>query len=351
VPTAPAATTSYPYIWMRTAEYDPNTNTYGVWSYVCQTGKDGEPGAKGETGRMFYLAGEWQDDVAYERNADICPIVEWNNNYWYLIKDYSYNDEPSGYSTYWEVAPNFGVILTEALFTEFAKLGSFIIAGDYFISQFGTLVTNSHTQDIRNKPLAGRFWKTDSYGNISYVTTASSGYKMAYLYFNSSDPMATGSLADGVMRFRPSLVINALTGEMFLAKGNVHFTTDGDVDVAGTIRAKLFYAATKKITSNYTINLETEPYYTYFKEPTYNTSYVVTLPNPSSYEGVELRFFSPVVGSSGNVMRVYYAGGINLCLDTGVSSVSYVALKPFKMGTLKAIDGKWWTIDDGFQSQ
>ena len=123
------------------------------------------------------------------------------------------------------------------------------------------------------------------------------------------------------------------------------------MELNGSVRAKLFYAATKIITSdNYEINLVSEPYYTYFKQPSLtDPSYRVKLPDPSTCEGVELRFFSPVVGSGGNVMRVYWPNHtINLCLDDGVSAVVAVALEPFCMGTLKAISGAWWTISDSF---
>jgi len=39
-----------------------------------------------------------------------------------------------GTSTKWALVDNFGVVMTEALFADFAKLGSFVISGDFFFS-------------------------------------------------------------------------------------------------------------------------------------------------------------------------------------------------------------------------
>ena len=41
---SPAPTETYPYIWKRTALYDPDDETLGDWSYVCETGYDGPRG-------------------------------------------------------------------------------------------------------------------------------------------------------------------------------------------------------------------------------------------------------------------------------------------------------------------
>ena len=51
--TAPSPTDVYPYIWKRSRQYNPNTQTYGTASYVCETG---EKGTNGKDGWMITAA-------------------------------------------------------------------------------------------------------------------------------------------------------------------------------------------------------------------------------------------------------------------------------------------------------
>lgn len=127
--------------------------------------------------------------------------------------------------------------------------------------------------------------------------------------------------------------------------------SDGNFKISGTINAKLFYAEVQTVTGNTTITNIKNAKYTYFEEHP-ATTHTVTLPAP--VEGVELRFFSPITGSGGNVMHIAYSGGIMVTRTVGTQtlmvSVTDLALKPFRLGTVKAINNKWWVIDDGFQT-
>lgn len=407
-------------------------------------GTPGTPGTPGANGKMFYSLGEWKAQ-AYTRTELSIPMVHYDDgdfneatgygNYYYLNADSASAGDVPGTSEKWVKAEGFGVVITQGLFAEFAKLGSAIMSGDYMFSMNGRIGNTEYKngQKIDGVPAYTKFigdpdaeyesevedtldegdrydlsnpfemsrgislhgsvtlyaepdsldvvlklWnKTDGgytyfYANGNLVdevvlTDTPTEYSLVYNYINY-DPgerqfvllnkddydsyyvkASINYHFEGV--FEPNWWVDLKTGKMLAARGNFVVAPDGDVKVTGTISAKLFYAATKTITSdNYQINLKTEPYFTYFKQPSAtDPSYRVKLPDPSTCEGVELRFFSPVVGSGGNVMRVYWPNNtINLCLDTGVSAVDAVAVKPFKMGTLKAISGEWWTVDDGF---
>lgn len=197
---------------------------------------DGDEGPKGETGRMFYLAGVWKNNVTYSRNDKVCPIVEYNDNYWYLDADSSYNNTPSVSSSYWKLAENFGVVLTEALFTQFAKLGGFIVAGDFFISQFGELFASDDYTDVNSKSLAAEPVMSDGDGSIIEDESG----MVPYMYFYSSDPSVMNGqngLEDNELRFRPTLCINSVTGAMFMARGNVVVKPDGEVVLKNTLFA------------------------------------------------------------------------------------------------------------------
>lgn len=230
---APLASTTYPYIWQRTALYHPDTGTVGDWVYICLTGIDG---SRGKTGRMFYLAGKWSSGKSFARNDNVCPVVEHSNSYWYLDVDSSQGDTPSNNSTVWKKAEHFGVVLTEALFTQFAKLGGFIVAGDFFISQFGELFASDDYTDVNSKSLAEDPVMSDGDGSIIEDESG----MVPYMYFYSSDPSVMNGqngLEDNELRFRPTLCINSVTGAMFMARGNVTVKPDGEVVLKNTLFA------------------------------------------------------------------------------------------------------------------
>ena len=107
-----------------------------------------------EINRMLVPAGEYEEKE-YTRNGAITPLVHkkvsgTTSEYWFLDADTNkYYDSvssiykfaaPADNSEYWKQASYFEVVLTKMLFAEFAKLSSFIVYGDYFFSQYGTLV-------------------------------------------------------------------------------------------------------------------------------------------------------------------------------------------------------------------
>ena len=148
-------------------------------------------------------------------------------------------------------------------------------------------------------------------------------------------------------------VQNSSGVKTFGVDSNGNLVSSGSGKFEGTLKAKLYYAETVIVNSNMTINLATNPYYTFFKDPGSSTSYIITLPYPagqysSIYEGVELRFFSPVVGSGGNVLRVACSmsnGGMYVPQSNAIVHTTQIALKPFNMITMKVIKGQWWVIE------
>ena len=121
----------------------------------------------------------------------------------------------------WESMTNdFKYIITEAIFAKFAHLGSFIISGDYFISQYGTLFYNNN----------GTIETTVI--NASNVSKLFGG-SVAYAWFADSDPMVDTMPTTGNYKFRPTKCIDALSGEEWMAGGNMHVSQRGDLTVKG----------------------------------------------------------------------------------------------------------------------
>lgn len=224
------------------------TTTYiatGVLSIVCtQAGEQGETGQRGKIGRFCYFGGTFnaadttQTFIVNDAQAPYFEHTE-NGQKRYHVFNYDTNGSYTmaqmwAISSNWNNAPwevmtnDFKYIITEAIFAQFAHLGSFIISGDYFISQYGTLFYNNN----------GTIETTVI--DASNVSTLFGG-SVAYAWFADSDPMVNTMPTTGNYKFRPMKCINALTGEEWMAEGKVHVDADGNVEVTGVIRATTLY--------------------------------------------------------------------------------------------------------------
>ena len=130
---------------------------------VIEDGNKGV-GTPGETGKMFYPLGVFNPTTNYKTEYYIesdylhIPMVfyddgEWNTalncygSYYYLNVNNinNYPDQgptpipnPSS-NTHWIRASNFGLVMTQGIFSEFAKIGSGIMSGDYLFTTNGTI--------------------------------------------------------------------------------------------------------------------------------------------------------------------------------------------------------------------
>ena len=134
----------------------------------------------GKTGRMYYMAGEWKSNTPYTCTDELCPVVYYNNGteqaYWYMKSNgTSTDDTPSDNSAVWAKLPNFGVVLTDAIFVkEFAQFGSGIFTGDWLISVHGTINGVSYGGTVENpdKFPSGSAYAAYTYFNPNYPNSA-----------------------------------------------------------------------------------------------------------------------------------------------------------------------------------
>ena len=134
----PSPTSSNPYVWRRSRTYNPATGSYSGYTYVCLTGYTGSTGA---TGPMYYPAGIHSSGNSYSVTNNLVPVVCSSGNnpqYYYAKKSVPQNIALSN-TEYWAAFSNFAAAFIEVLFANFAKLGSFIIYGNLFFSQKGTI--------------------------------------------------------------------------------------------------------------------------------------------------------------------------------------------------------------------
>ena len=177
--------------------------------------------------RMLIPMGAYTNKKYSKTDTTVPLVLGSDGTYYYLDADTnevsSSNVAPTDTGqTVWAAATEYEVILTKALFADFAKLGSFIIYGDYFFSQYGTLYYNNN----------GNIEKTTIDGN-NYSNQF--GNNTPYGWFDPSDPLARNNPDRGEYKFKPSRGINAKTGEDWGAAGNLHMEPQGDVYINGTI--------------------------------------------------------------------------------------------------------------------
>ena len=172
------------------------------------------------TGRMFYMAGEWNPSVTYGSDPNLCPVVyhEDTGKYWYLESDteVSGTNYIPGTSEVWKEAENYGLVITEAIFAKFAKLGSFVVSRDFFFSQYGYVVKNGSVVQTVNSE------QTSLYNGVP-----------AYTLFDATDPMVENN--SSTAKFRPMKCFNAMTGEEWMAGGNIHINSTGDIEMQNAI--------------------------------------------------------------------------------------------------------------------
>lgn len=311
--------------------------TIGGVTYVANgslkitVARDGADGPRGNTGPMSYLAGEYDATVNYGAllTDTTCPVVLYTDGYyWYPTEDYRGTGYPPSVANGWKMAYNFEMILTKVLFAQFAKLGGFVVSGDYMLSHYGELIDangNKLTLTEVTDDNGFRSWQyngVDAYtyfrdydpmvevyrdmntatyfqyynsaldypllvrNNWQYWSNYETTTDAIYITLNSSDQhinylknLAVGGLyylcgtdtnnvfhrllmrktqavgsnnrlygtRQAIMEhlsqtmFRPAKVVNAVTGEEWMAGGKVHVTGDGDVTIEGTVKAKNLY--------------------------------------------------------------------------------------------------------------
>ena len=315
------------------------TATIGGVAYVARGSlkitsvRQGADGPRGKTGPMTYLAGDYDPTVNYGSllTDTRCPVVHYVNGttdqYWYPTASYKGAGYAPSTANGWAQAERLEMVVTKVLFTQFAKMGGFVVSGDFLISQYGKLFdANGNkltlTEETDNDgsthwrydgvdaytyfrdwdpmaeldppylPILRRnnwaYWSTyETTTNSFYLTTNSDDENRAELIslavgghyylcgtdtggnwhcllmrkssYNSSNGRLYGyreeilgshvpvAYSEPAYLFRPMRVVDALTGEEWLAGGKVHVGADGGVEVEGTIRAMNLYHGVRTV--------------------------------------------------------------------------------------------------------
>lgn len=119
--------------------------------------------------------------------------------------------------------------------------------------------------------------------------------------------------------------------------------------LTGTVKANLFYSPTKSLTTGdftnnaYTINPSSNPAHTYVLDhPSSGSDLTINLPSASTYDGLELQFL--LIQRTRSLIDGVKLSGTLTWRDELFSESSSAYLIPGELVTLKAIAGRWYTI-------
>lgn len=225
--TPPVTTVNKPYLWQRVRMYNPATSSYSTnWVYMRVTGEKGTPG-EGKTGLWYSYAGVWDDNGNGDVSSSSGGVTNTDKIGYYVQTpggDFYMNTAPAGTpntnppggADWVQMQSDFKYIITKAVFSDYAQLGSFIINSDWFISRHGVMYAASssdsgHTIDDSH---------TYTVGGTIY------DQNNAYLKFNTSYP---DSNYPQQLNFVPNIAIDARTGKVYFnnanIKGNINATS------------------------------------------------------------------------------------------------------------------------------
>jgi|GEM_PF-2987974 len=167
---------------------------------------------------LYYMAGAWDESTTYVHDGVSCPVVSYgeqdgNPVYWFLKSEGSWQGAdctPDTDSAVWQKITNWEAVYARLLFSDYAKLGSAIMFGDYLMSQYGK--------------------------NASGVTTGD------YKDFNEADPFND----KGKNAFTPNILMNLYTGRALLQYATLRGITAeegffGNITVEGNINNLVTY--------------------------------------------------------------------------------------------------------------
>ena len=339
-------------------ENDPYAEVMAyVSNGIFMSSKDGKDGARGKVGRFFYYAQEWTNSSSplYIVTDAQAPYFSYNGDYYVFNPEQNYPNgismhdmgAPSTASSNWKKMWNdFKYIITQAIFGKYAHFGSFIINGDWMISQYGTIngsqstsYTKFYPEFIHGCSLCKSFDVSVSYviagsayfigGKKYYIkvigSSFSSGSQLNVRMYNGSSNVGntinlTSSSPNGTIAFepttsgtyylradcQPSGMTAKLTAYVdcfvpnFAVDGLTGETYQQNTYVKGTIRANILYHSITEITlspgNTQTVSddcgdiIVAKLQWTY----THSTGYL-KLPHASSMNGRLLKLYGAVL--------------------------------------------------------
>lgn len=277
---------------------------------------DGRRGVAGATGKMFYPMGTWNPTTTYTRTGIFIPLVwvddrnSYNaaidayGNYWYLTAESDTGHKPQDGSDYWAKADSFGLVITQGIFAEFAKLSKAIMSGDYMFSMNGRVdgVNYNAGSNWKDRPAYTLFGGNPAL-SVPHITDATKNLGTSYTALNDFIDMSQGDII--VMK----LVVTQATTTMQVGMFSV---TGGDPQ---TIEYSTSDANTSWTTATVIEITQGNTYYIRFAA---SMTYAYNLRARKTYGTADLKY---------SLTRVMFSPNLYMDLFTGDSYMRNVTMK------------------------
>lgn len=176
-------------------------------------GETGSQGERGKVGRFFYYAGAFDSSdstTTFTVSDAEAPFFSYNGNHWVYspTENGSFTmaamGNPSSSSSSWNIMTNdFKYLITEAIFSSFAKLGGFVINDDWMLSRDGIIYDTS-----------GVAYTIDSSSTIT-IDGVTYTRDNAYTKFDATHPDSSS----GNVNFCPNFCVDSATGVLYSTNG------------------------------------------------------------------------------------------------------------------------------------
>ena len=170
-------------------------------------------GVDGKSSRFYYFGGDYDGTPShYYMEATQAPYVKMGNSFYMLDNG---GEEPTldaqgrwspttapgaeGDTAWTPMSGQQQYYIARAFFGENAYLGSFIINGDWMLSQYGTLIDSSGTKTIVD----------DTNVNRQY------NGKVPYVWFDATDPTASSNPQQDGYKFIPNFAVDGRSGKTY----------------------------------------------------------------------------------------------------------------------------------------
>ena len=281
---------------------------------------DSVTGSPGHVGRWYYYAGEYSSTQNYKFESTRAPYVSIGSNYYLL--DYAYAPDIQNSSTTrtirgisptstsdtnpWSpMTAGFKYIITEAMFTDYAKMGSFFINGDWMISKYGVIYySDGSTNEI--------------FSESKYNSFVSNEGVEPYTCFDPNYPVSSKPSA---MNFCPIYAVDGKTGK---------------------IVANQIYTIPHIVEGDLTIS---NPHGFYILSG--GGENTVTIPSAYGFLGLEIKFLNPAPMT--RIVKDYELSSDSYFVyedpsDAGLSKRSTTYEPPFNKLITIVSDGRFWYV-------
>ncbi len=202
----------------------------------------------------------------------------------------------------------------------------------------------SHQKASNTRPGTGASWSTYWTLGTTLAFVATKILMATYALVENLGVTAI-EMKDG----QGNILFEAKNGSVTCKTGNFE-----NVDVKGVIKASAMYGETYLVTGNKTIDpvADKTSCYVFF---TSGPDATLTLPDPSSYDGLEIQFILPQTMRYAGSLYVQYSG--NIYYSPVHTDTNFIAIKPAMLSastkvqiinnqlvTIKAIQGKWFVV-------